>query len=73
VRKSSSFSSSGSLGGSATSSTTGDQYEVYVRPDGKKVRRIRRSAIDAQDGQSTNSGQPSLASMLSNDKAIAAK
>jgi hypothetical protein len=44
-----------------------------VRPDGKKVRRIRRSAIDAQDGQSTNSGQPSLASMLSNDKAIAAK
>ena len=73
MRKSSSFSSSGSLGGSVPSSTTDDQYEVYVRPDGKKVRRIRRSAINAQDGQSTNLGEPSLASMLSNDRAIEAK
>ena len=56
---------------STASSTNGDQYEVYVRPDGKKVRRIKRSALAAKKKQENS--EPSLAEMLSKNEVKAAK
>lgn len=38
----------------------GDQVEIITRPDGKKVRRIRRAKKPAEE----SSGAPSLASHL---------
>jgi hypothetical protein len=48
---------------------------VYVRPDGKKVRRIKRSALAAQKKKDNNqdSGEPSLSAMLSKNEKETAK
>jgi hypothetical protein len=59
-----------------------DQYEIYMRPDGKKVRRIKRSALASQNDAQKNpeknpeavvAREPSLSSMLSRDEAAAAR
>ena len=47
---------------------------MYVRPDGKKVRRIKRSALAAQKKQGNNEDpEPSLSAMLSKNQVRAAK
>lgn len=54
-----------------------DQYEIYVRPDGQKVRRIRKSVLAAQKASEANQGDSnkelSLSSMLSRDEAASAR
>lgn len=61
---------------SSAAPLTDDQYEIYVRPDGKKVRRIKRSALAAQQASGTRTMESqgsSLSSMLSRDEAAAAR
>ena len=61
----------------STASLSEDQYEIYVRPDGKKVRRIKRSVLEAQKAAEAQNGgnqnEPSLSSMLSRDEAVNAR
>lgn len=61
----------------ASSVASDDQYEIYVRPDGKKVRRIKRSALASQTAGENNQGasnkEMSLSSMLSKDEAASAR
>ena len=49
-----------------------DQYEIYVRPDGKKVRRIKRSVIAAQKKAENDHGEYLLSAMLTKNEARAA-
>ena len=56
---------------SVSSSTNGEDYEIYVRPDGKKVRRIRRKVLSSNSTSKTS--ETSLETMLSKDKIQASK
>lgn len=61
---------------SSVSDATDDQYEIITRPDGKKVRRIKRSALMAQrdaDAQTSDSQKLSLSSMLSRDQVLSGR
>eukprot|EP00529_Nitzschia_sp_RCC80_P002260 CAMPEP_0113508630 /NCGR_PEP_ID=MMETSP0014_2-20120614/37128_1 /TAXON_ID=2857 /ORGANISM="Nitzschia sp." /LENGTH=1734 /DNA_ID=CAMNT_0000404373 /DNA_START=378 /DNA_END=5580 /DNA_ORIENTATION=- /assembly_acc=CAM_ASM_000159 len=53
--------------------TAGDQVEIITRPDGTKVRRIRRSANSARQNSEEAKAEPTLGSLLSGQEANAAR
>jgi transcriptional antiterminator Rof (Rho-off) len=57
---------------SASSVGSDNQYDIYVRPDGTKVRRVKRSAFAAQN-QEAPSKDSSLALMLSRNEAASVR